>query len=211
MNFSKTLQISLDKAATDLRTDGFAIFDDFLSSIEVHVILDMIDKKKDEGEFRKAGIGKESDFQIKKQVRGDLIRWIDEEEKIPTNEIYLPRIKSLVLSLNRFCFLGLVDYEFHQTYYPIGSFYARHTDTFKKDPTRVISSVCYLNPAWKSTDGGELVIYQDQPDGSETPIKVEPIGGRLVIFESRLWHEVLPCNAERYSVTGWFKNQRRFI
>jgi SM-20-related protein len=87
MNLSETLQINLDKAATDLRTNGFAVFDDFLSFIEVHSILDTIDKKKVNGEFKKAGIGKESDFQIKKQVRGDLIRWIDEEEKIPTNDI----------------------------------------------------------------------------------------------------------------------------
>lgn len=206
-----THQISEDKAALDLRTRGYAIFDHFLSSEEVFTILNKIEEKKEEGEFKKAGIGKADMFQVKRNVRGDLIRWVDEKEAIPTNDIYLPRIKELILSLNRNCFLGLVDYEYHQTFYPVGSHYARHTDTFINDPSRILSSVCYLNPAWKTGDGGELVIYEELDNGSEIPITIEPTAGRLVIFESRLWHEVLTCQAERYSITGWFRNERKLF
>lgn len=200
-----------DQAAIDLRVNGFAIIDNFLTPAEVKSILDFITQTKGEGEFKKAGIGKDADYQVVKQVRGDLIRWVDENEDIPTNSYFLPRIKELVTSLNRICFLGLVDYEYHQTFYPVGTRYARHTDTFKNDPSRVLSSVCYLNPSWKPSDAGELVIYEEMEDGSENAVVVEPIGGRLVIFESRLWHEVLPCKAERYSITGWFKNERRLF
>ena len=33
---------------------------------------------------------------------------------------------------------------------------------------------------------------------------VPPIGGRLVVMDSRLLHEVLPADAERYAIAVWF-------
>lgn len=33
---------------------------------------------------------------------------------------------------------------------------------------------------------------------------VPPLGGRLVVMDSRLLHEVLPAGAERYALTAWF-------
>ena len=105
----------------------------------------------------------------------------------------------------------MVEFEYHHTYYPVGSKYARHTDTFLHDSSRVISAVCYLNINWSPADGGELVIYDTDQEGVEQTITVEPRCGRLVIFESRLWHEVLECNAERRSITGWFRNERKLF
>ncbi|MCB0627245.1 MAG: 2OG-Fe(II) oxygenase, partial [Saprospiraceae bacterium] len=37
--------------------------------------------------------------------------------------------------------------------------------------------------------------------------EILPVGGRLVLFRSELLeHEVLPARRERYSLTGWLRN-----
>lgn len=208
---NETNEYAPERVALDLRQHGFSIIDNFLSLEEVSEIVNQIEEKLDNGEFKKAGIGKADDYQIQHSVRGDLIRWIDENEPIPTNTIFLPRIKVVTQDLNKYCFLGLVDFEYHHTHYPVGSKYARHTDTFVNDSSRVISAVCYLNINWNSADGGELVIYDTSISGEEISTIIAPSCGRLVIFESRLWHEVLECKSERRSITGWFRNERKLF
>jgi SM-20-related protein len=87
----------------------------------------------------------------------------------------------------------------HRTIYPIGSFYKRHLDQFKKDDKRKLSVICYLNTDWKESEGGQLRIYL--PNGSTD---IFPLAGRLVCFRSDLLeHEVLPATRERLSLTGW--------
>lgn len=187
-----------EKAANDLRDTGYAIIDGFLSVLEVQEILEQLSKNVENGDFKKAGIGKGDDYLKDKTIRGDHIRWIEETEDIPTNRTFLPRIKALQQFLNRFCFLGLVEYEYHQTFYPVGTHYERHTDTFQNDESRVISSVCYLNLSWEPADGGELLIFPEAGD----PVRLAPRAGRLALFESHLEHQVLTCHAQRYSLTG---------
>jgi len=46
--------------------------------------------------------------------------------------------------------------------------------------------------------------YQQQGiTNGEPATLIAPLGGRLLVFESRMEHEVLPCNRVRYSVTAW--------
>ncbi|KAG2425670.1 hypothetical protein HXX76_013512 [Chlamydomonas incerta] len=40
--------------------------------------------------------------------------------------------------------------------------------------------------------------------GGEPAVVVAPLGGRLLLFESHLWHEVLPAHRHRYAITAWF-------
>jgi SM-20-related protein len=86
--------------------------------------------------------------------------------------------------------------------YPEGTFYKRHLDVFKNDTKRKLSIVCYLNDEnWQPEFGGELVIYKPEED-----IKIYPLKGRVVIFESQiLEHEVKPVYRKRFSITGWLK------
>ena len=54
---------------------------------------------------------------------------------------------------------------------------------------------------WQPEFGGELVIYKPEED-----IKIYPLKGRVVIFESQiLEHEVKPVHRKRFSITGWLK------
>eukprot|EP00983_Pelagomonas_calceolata_P081508 1155602-Pelagomonas_calceolata.AAC.7 len=50
------------------------------------------------------------------------------------------------------------------------------------------------------THGGQLMIYPPSAAAAAAGLQVEPLGGRLVVFESQIEHEVLPAHASRSSV-----------
>ncbi|KAB2806831.1 2OG-Fe(II) oxygenase [Phaeocystidibacter luteus] len=192
-----------NRIAEGLSADGWFTVPGFVSREDAIAIRDEAVSLREEGEFRRAGIGKQGEFQYDKSIRGDEIHWVDESEAISPVKEYLNRIADLQDYLNQTCFLGLRDFESHFAVYPVGTRYARHADRFKNNPHRIVSSVLYLNPDWEEADGGQLVIYQE--DGKE--VSILPEAGKLVCFRSELEHEVLPCNRARYSMTGWFLDQ----
>ncbi len=119
-------------------------------------------------------------------VRGDFILWLDEEHTNEAESLYFDRINDFVHYLNRTCFLGIQDKEFHYALYPEGTFYQRHLDTFQNDSRRKLSMVCYLNEeTWQADFGGELTIYT-QETAAETALNILPSQGRMVIFESQM-------------------------
>jgi SM-20-related protein len=189
----------LNKLADGLADKGYAEVDNFLSQQEVQAILATDDFKNGLLQFKKAGIGKSQEKQINESIRGDYIQWIDGGTTQKAVEVYLNRLRQLMEFVNRTLYLSLKDLEVHRTIYPIGSFYKRHLDQFKKDDKRKLSVICYLNTDWKESEGGQLRIYL--PNGSTD---IFPLAGRLVCFRSDLLeHEVLPATRERLSLTGW--------
>jgi SM-20-related protein len=194
---------TFDSIADGLADHGFAIADQFLSQSEVNAILALPEFKSAEENFKKAGIGKQQDLQINEAVRGDYIYWLDKNTAPDAAKIYLNRLNDLITFLNQALYLSMKDYEVHMTIYPVGSFYKRHLDQFKKDDHRKLSVICYLNRDWKPEHGGQLKMYLD---GEEKEIL--PIAGRLVCFRSdQIEHEVLPATRERLSLTGWVLDQ----
>ncbi|WMN07417.1 2OG-Fe(II) oxygenase [Marivirga arenosa] len=194
----KNEQQSLLHAIDELSQNGYYIWDDFLSPKEVEELILAIQKENDSGEFKKAGIGKQSLFQLDKSVRGDFIKWLDRSTEHVSVQNFLDRIEKIKSSLNEFCYLGLKDFETHFAIYPENTFYKKHVDRFQKNAHRVISFVLYLNQNWQEKDGGELAIYLK----NNTHI-VQPISGRLILFRSEIEHEVLMSYKKRYSITGW--------
>ena len=193
------LTSQLNELADQIAEKGFAVIDDFLSQQEIDSILALQGFKNGLLQFKKAGIGKNQDKQINEAIRGDYIQWIDPNNAEPPLLTYLGRLKQVIAFVNQSLFLSLKDCEVHQTIYPIGSFYKRHLDQFKKDDHRKLSVICYLNKDWKEADGGQLRMFI----GHESK-DVLPIAGRLVCFRSDLLeHEVLPATRERLSLTGW--------
>ncbi|MEO5601348.1 MAG: 2OG-Fe(II) oxygenase [Cyclobacteriaceae bacterium] len=189
--------------ADDLALRGYSIADQFLSQEEVNAVLALNDFSKGSENFKKAGIGKQQTLQINESIRGDYIQWLDKKSVSPELTTYLSRLDELRQYLNQALFLSLKDFEIHLTIYPIGSFYKRHLDQFKKDDHRKLSVICYLNHHWEPEHGGELRIYHIE--GSQD---ILPIAGRLVCFRSdALEHEVLPASRERLSLTGWMLDQ----
>ncbi len=188
-----------DRIADELVDKNYAIIDSFLSAEEVRAILALPHFSQHERHFKKAGIGKNADLQINEAIRGDYILWLDKSTAPPAALVYLNRLGELIQHLNQSLFLSLKDYEVHMTVYPVGTYYKRHLDQFKKDDKRKLSVICYLNEEWKEEQGGQLRIYAEGASQD-----VLPIAGRLVCFRSDvLEHEVLPATRERLSLTGW--------
>lgn len=192
-----------DSIADELAEHSYAIADQFLSQQEVEMVLALEDFRKGLEHFKKAGIGKQQDFLINESVRGDYIQWLDNKSSPAELSLYFKRIEDLIQYLNETLFLSLKDFEVHMTIYPVGSYYKRHLDQFKKDDSRKLSAICYLNENWKPEHGGQLRLYL--PEG---PRDILPVAGRMVCFRSdKLEHEVLPATRERLSLTGWMLNQ----
>lgn len=191
-----------------LLEDQYCIVEDFFNAEEVRLIRNTLLEKYDEDNFKKAAIGNRLNETIEKRVRGDFILWINENDGVETEKLFFNKINSLVTYLNKTCFLGLLQKEFHYAVYPEGTFYKRHLDTFQNDDRRKLSLVCYLNDEdWKPENGGELVIYKEE-NGIEVAKKIFPLPGRVVIFESQiLEHEVKPVKTTRLSITGWLKTR----
>jgi SM-20-related protein len=192
-----------DLIVDNLAEHGFAIDDQFLSQSEVNSINALREYETTNETFRKAGIGKNADLQINEAIRGDYIHWIDPASAPAAVAVYLQRMRELIQYLNQTLFLSLKDFEVHVTVYPVGTFYKRHLDQFKKDDHRKLSAICYLNDDWREEHGGELRMYVDNG-----VVDVLPTGGKLVIFRSdQIEHEVLPATRERRSLTGWILDQ----
>lgn len=193
-------------------TDGYGVIDNFLTADEVVALTSRLHERRAQGQFRPAGIGNQQ-VAVEKQIRGDEILWLEKDTAVAEEAAFLVKIEQFMDYVNQTCYLGLRDFEFHYAVYPPGTFYKRHLDQFRSDSRRKLSVICYLNDNWQESDGGQLTLFLPgtQPGQAEHNITIQPIGGRLVCFESgRLEHEVRPAVRERLSVTGWLKTQSVF-
>ena len=133
--------------------------------------------------------------------RGDKIYWLDRRHNDEFENQFLDKMDEFVSYLNRSCYTGITGYEFHYAIYEKGTFYKRHLDQFHDNKSRAFSMIMYLNVDWKEEDGGNLCIFHEY--GKQI---VNPKNGSCVFFKSSdLEHEVLLCNKQRMSITGWFK------
>jgi SM-20-related protein len=156
-----------------------------------------LDKK---GAMTYAGIGNQA-IQRPQTYRGDKIYWMDRKSKNLYELAFLDKIETFIRYLNKTCYTGITDYEFHYALYDKGSFYKRHTDQFVNDPSRKYSLAIYLNEDWLPEDGGQLVIYKDGKTQS-----IIPTTQKAVFFRSdKVEHEVSISQKPRMSVTGWLK------
>jgi SM-20-related protein len=193
-----------DSIADNLAEHGYAIEDQFLSQKEIEAILKLEDIRNATDVFKKAGIGKQNTLQVNESIRGDYIQWIDKKDSPAAIKAYLKKLEQLIQFLNQTLFLSLKDFEVHMTVYPVGSFYKRHLDQFKKDDHRKLSVICYLNQHWEEEHGGQLRMHLK----NDNTIDVLPTAGRLVCFRSdQIEHEVLPATRARLSLTGWILDQ----
>ena len=188
--------------------NGYGVADDFLNPAEITTLASQLYHRQADGQFRQAGTGNETTTTatVDTQTRGDDIAWLDADTATAEETAFLARIGLFMDYMNQTCYLGLRDCEFHYASYVTGTFYKRHLDRFKTDSRRRLSVICYLNHDWHTEDGGQLALYLTDSQGNEHTELVEPLGGRLVCFESdRLEHAVLPAARERLSLTGWLR------
>lgn len=183
-----------------LAEQGWIIVPDFLDAQTVSELHQLAQQRREA--FHRAGVGREAAHQVRNDIRGDSVLWIEDHDEAMRQAN--ARMAQLQQHLNRELFLGLAELEWHFAHYPVGAFYQRHLDQHRAQDTRVVTVVQYLNPDWHTDDGGQLRLYLN--DGEQ--LDVTPYGGTLAVFMSdRFEHEVLPARRDRYSLTGWYRRR----
>ncbi len=194
------------KVIHHLEKDGFYVWDEFLSPSELALLHEDFQLFRSAGSFKRAGIGKGTDFHLNDGIRKDETCWWDPLALNRAQKMLWEKLETLKDQINQHFFPGLWSFEGHYSYYPIGGFYQAHLDRFSNDDARTLSMVLYLNEDWKDSDGGELRIYPK--DQNLSPIQITPLGGRLICFWSaEILHEVLPAKHPRFSFAGWWKRR----
>lgn len=195
-----------DELLNALAGPGWYVDTAFLSAESTRALREECLAAWQQGGFHAAGTGRGVQTQIDHEMRGDQILWVESEHAGPALSAALDRLESLRQAVNRTLFLGLFDVELHFAAYPPGAGYQRHLDQFRDDDRRTLTAILYLNePDWCEADGGLLRFW---PDEHGAPIDILPSGGTLVTFLSaRFWHQVLPTQRQRLSLTGWFRRR----
>lgn len=187
--------------ASTLAESGWSVTENFLPTVEIAALAAQLQQRWDEDAFRAAGVGVGEGLRVRPEVRSDQILWLDDTLQSSAETPLFAALEVLRLAINQQLFLGLFSFEGHMTLYPPGSFYRKHLDQFQGTAYRKVSAILYLNDNWQTADGGALRLYID--DGYRD---ILPHGGTLVTFLSeRFYHEVLPTQRARMSVTGWLK------
>ncbi len=153
------------------------------------------------GNLTLAGTGTKAKINNSDLVRGDKIYWLDQSHDNKSENVFLGMMDAMVIYLNRTCYTGITDYEFHYTLYEIGTYYKKHIDQFTTNDRRKYSVIVYLNEDWQTEDGGELSLKINHQT-----VKINPTAGKCVFFKSNeIEHEVLVTHKNRLSITGWLK------
>jgi len=195
------MQQPFDVLINSFVDNNVGIANDFLSESLSNSLQQNIQQLQQQGQMKYAGIGNDAIADETQQMRGDKIYWLDKKNNNVHEEEFLNRVEDFIDHLNRTCYTGINDYEFHYAVYGEGSAYKKHKDQFKTDNNRKFSLICYLNDDWVAADGGQLVVYQNGE--AQT---ISPNAQKAVFFKSdEMEHEVLLANKPRMSITGWLK------
>lgn len=152
------------------------------------------------GQMKSGGIGN-GEVDLKQQTRTDKTCWLSRTSENEFEREFLQHAEDFIAYLNRTCYAGINESEFHYAVYEKGSYYHRHRDQFQNNNSRKYSLITYLNDDWLAADGGGLQLYDEQ--GS---LPILPHAKTAVFFKSdETEHEVLVTNRCRLSISGWLK------
>lgn len=194
-------QAHLRTITESLAERGYVVIDQALPTSLARALQQRVLALKANDALAEAGIGRGDDHQQVRAVRQDKIHWLDRQHA--AEQGWASAMEKLRLMLNRELMMGLFSYESHFAHYAPGQAYQIHRDAFRGQQNRLVSTVLYLNEEWSATDGGELVLYND--DGQRLE-QVLPAFNRLVVFLSEEFpHEVRPGHRDRHSIAGWFR------
>ncbi|HVJ65731.1 MAG TPA: 2OG-Fe(II) oxygenase [Bdellovibrionota bacterium] len=195
----------LEQIMQDLCERGYSITPQALHPASIDQLKLFARSAHEAGHFKPASIGREGSLQLATKIRGDLSLWVDNWKQIPALEEFHLLVTKIMESARRELYLSVKRFEGHFAVYPPGAGYRAHLDQHNTSHHRQISLVLYLSDLGED-EGGELKIHNTLHE-SNTNITVRPTSGTLVAFLSgKIVHEVLPTTAERWSLTGWIRD-----
>ncbi len=191
-----------------LSTTGWYVGDSIFSAALTSDLSNRGHSLSSAGHLHAAQVGRADGAQLSERSRSDDTLWLTDAPHEAYEREALAAVNTLRTDLNETLYLGARSTELHFARYAPGAFYVKHRDRFRDNDARVVSMVFYLNETWATDAGGELVIYDDDAEGTRLAC-VSPRSGTMVCFLSdRFPHEVLPATRERLSLTGWLSRNR---
>lgn len=74
---------SASQIADALAANAYCLCEQFLAPADVQALRQVIDRHRQQDNFKKAGIGTAATFQVAKEIRGDWIKWVNPAEAAP--------------------------------------------------------------------------------------------------------------------------------
>jgi len=171
----------------------------FLSAQEVEVLLSAAKSAEKKALLRPAAIGKGERKKKIKEIRSDKIYWVD-DFTTDSGKIMQAVFLGLLEIVRKELYMPAKRFECHLTKYEVGDRYLLHRDRHSVKPGRLLTCVIYLSDCARGS--GSLVLY----DQDLKPVVIQPKAGSIVVFDSSLEHEVKEVKADRYSLTGWIRD-----
>lgn len=188
---------------SDLENQGWVLLSDLFEDGFLDLLKDQFLHKLKEDVFSKAKVGKQNLRSLRDNIRRSKICWIEDWEESSEVEFLFDFLNHLMVELNQHFLLSMKRFESQFAYYPMGGFYKKHLDQLKGGMHRQLTSIIYLNDCDK---GGELVIF-NRENKRVIDLTYSPKRGDMVLFfSSQIFHEVLPTQAPRLSLTSWLRD-----
>ncbi len=209
------------------------VIDDFLPTEQNNEILKHFISLKDKFKPSGIGFGQEvnTDYRSNLSLNMDLEYQVFEEfdhHKISEHRAKSPLLKmldSLLSDEKFFSFLDAAPFPLNElrycdywstqvSRYGQKDHYRWHYDYIPHDTSRVITLIYYAHALPKAFKGGELcltdgLLWGDELVSETNRAVIEPKNNRLILFDSRFLHAVLPAEAPedfakgRFSVNVW--------
>src|SRR5512135_913384 len=96
---------------------GWAAVPQFVGRDVVATLAAELDAKRARGDLREAAVGAGANRAVRREVRGDLIQWLDGGRSAAEQDV-LARLERLRVALNAGLQLGLHELECHYALYP---------------------------------------------------------------------------------------------
>ncbi len=193
---------NLPELIAELTTNGWARRTGVLEDHDIQAINSYIDSKR--SSFKLSPVVADGVLAPNDHIRGDMYIPADLEAPAPELMTVVQMVKNLAAKLRESGYV-IDGCQLHPTFFPALHFFRKHVDIYGNDGGVIVTFMFYVNEAWESRDGGNLIIY-DFENRVLADFLPEP-GSFVILLSRKIPHEVRMCKRERRSIAGWFHDR----